>query len=659
MSAAIQTTIYSQFRGADFSTDPSLVEPSRSPLCTNIMADSGGMPEKRPGWETLHQMDGQVNGLYSGVWGGETKTLAHVGTKLYLFTDNPETAPAELLTGLYNHKSRGAFMAGKLWIVTGREYISYDGSTAVKVTSGSCYVPTIIIGRQPTGGGSPYEDVNLLTARRKESFQTDGTTKTFKLSGTVDAGTTTKAWVWGAETSAFTVSGDSVTFTAAPAAPDAGAADGLVIEYSHTVSGAADAINKCDIIAEFGLNGDNRMTVSGNPDYPNRDWVSGYNDPTYFPDLGYSVLGSETTEIMGYARVGAYQAIIKRDNGQESTVFLRSGQLGEDGGAMFTTQPAMSGVGAVSKGSFASLLDDPMFVAGTGIHAISVSDMSGNRVTQNRSFFVNARLTEEELAEAEAVVWKGLYLLSIGNGHVYVLDGRQEKSYRSAALSDYVYEAYYWDDVPARIWLRVEDAEGENLYFGTEDGRICRFRTVHGRTRYADDEEPIRAVWATKYDDDGTPSRYKTLLKKGCCVTLKPQSRSSGVVYVRTDRSGSELAIAQGEMDIFDWEDIDFERFTFNGDDSPREIYLQKKINKYKRMQIIVRNEQLNEPFGIFQIVKHYVYGNFSKPREGQIAPPSGGTPEEDERVNADMKAMFESIFGSGTWLEEEEEEDG
>ena len=47
--AGITRTQYAAFRGADFSTDPSLVESCRSPLCTNIVADGGGMPQKRLG----------------------------------------------------------------------------------------------------------------------------------------------------------------------------------------------------------------------------------------------------------------------------------------------------------------------------------------------------------------------------------------------------------------------------------------------------------------------------------------------------------------------------------------------------------------------------------------------------------------------------------
>ena len=114
---SIQRTIYSTFRGADFSTDPSLVERYRSPLCTNIIADGGGMPQKRSGWRTLYTLTGRVNGIFSAPFNGETKKLAHVGTKLYLFDDDEE--PDEIAAGLPDRKSRSAYMNGKLWIVTG------------------------------------------------------------------------------------------------------------------------------------------------------------------------------------------------------------------------------------------------------------------------------------------------------------------------------------------------------------------------------------------------------------------------------------------------------------------------------------------------------------------------------------------------------------
>jgi len=167
----------------------------------------------------------------------------------------------------------------------------------------------------------------------------------------------------------------------------------------------------------------------------------------------------------------------------------------------------------------------------------------------------------------------------------------------------------------------------ESLYFGTEDGRICKvnsdiaamYRYSDGGTRVTGTQEitggaAIDAVWSTKYDDDGTPAILKTMLKRGCCVTIKPYARSSGTVYFRSDRTaGTERQVATRQMDILDFADIDFERFTFNTDDSPQEIFLNRKVKNYKRLQIIARNSEVNEGFGIFQITKHYVTGNYAK----------------------------------------------
>ena len=80
---SIRQSVYKTFRGADFSTDPSLVDYSRSPLCTNIVADGGGMPQKRLGWRKLWQKDKPVYGLFAGRFDGTEKKLAHIGTALY------------------------------------------------------------------------------------------------------------------------------------------------------------------------------------------------------------------------------------------------------------------------------------------------------------------------------------------------------------------------------------------------------------------------------------------------------------------------------------------------------------------------------------------------------------------------------------------------
>lgn len=614
--AGITRAQYAAFRGADFSTDPSLVESCRSPLCTNIVADGGGMPQKRLGYRTVQNLGDTVYGLFGAEFGGEAKRLAHAGTKLYLWAD--DGTPTELLSGLPRHKSRAVFLAGKLWIVTGGGFYSYDGTEAKRVSAEGAYIPTTTITRAPTGGGVSYEAVNLLTPYRKNAFQTDGKSVTFTLDGDIDETGTVRAWVWGEEVTGFTVdrAAGTITFPSVPAAPDAGASDGLVVEFPHTVEGYTDRIDKCTVITTYGVGSNDRVVLSGNPDFPNYDWTSGLDDPTYMPDLGYAAVGGEATPICGYCRIGSSLGIVKADDGSDSTVFLRSAALSEDGEAMFTLQQTIAGVGALSPGSFASLLDDPLFLSRSGVAAITSSSLTGEKIIQNRSLYLNAQLTNEpSLPEAEAAVWQGMYLLALPEGHVYLLNGRQTKTFRSASLADFVYEGFYWESVPARCWYVQRSGTEEELYFGTADGRICKFNTdVEDMSRYSDDGEAIAAVWATKYDDDGTPAILKTLLKRGCCVTIKPYVRSSAEVYIRADRTGGhEKKVAGKPMDILDFSDIDFERITFNTDESPQEIFLNRKVKNYKRLQIIVRNREPNEGFGIFQITKHFVTGNYAK----------------------------------------------
>lgn len=607
--ATISTTIYNQFKGVDFTADSTLVDKTRSPYAVNIISAAGGRPEKRLGYRTIAQYDAPVNGAYSYEYNGETQIIVHSGTKLYRVNDGKE-----LFDGM-GERSAGAYLGGKLYIVGGA-YVVYDGETAKSVKD-DAYIPTTVIAREPNGGGTAYENINMLTPWRTNAFQTDGETKTFQLdTEELDEGTEVTAEVWGEAVTDFTVDYEAgtVTFTEAPAKPAAGSEDGLRVTFSKTTEGYAQRIENCTIMTAYGVGTSDRLVLSGNGEYKNLDWISGYNDPSYFPDLNYSVVGIESAAIMGYARVGEYLAIVKEDDGHDTTIFFRSAETDGSGAAVFPLKQAIAGVGAVAYGTMCQTSDEPLFLSRTGIFGITANTVTNERIAQNRSYFINGRLSaEKDRQNARAVYWNGLYLLGV-NGNVYVLDCKQNKTYRSESMSDYVYECYYWENVPARCWLNAPQGAEETLYFGTEDGRLCRFNSdVETMDRYADDGGAIHAVWSTKADDDGDSTILKTMIKKGCAVTLAPYARSSAHICFRTDRDSVDYEARYGTLDIFDWEDIDFSRFTFNTNDGPQEILFNSKVKKYKRLQIFVKNDAVNEGFGIFGITKHYVAGNFAK----------------------------------------------
>ena len=615
-NVSILRTVYKTFRGADFSTDPSLVDSTRSPLCTNILPDGGGTPQKRPGWRTVKKLPDTVYGLFSAPFPDGERFYAHAGDRLY--TWEPDGEAAECLSGLPRRKSRAVFLGGKLWICTGGGFLCCEGGSAHRVSAGDAYVPTTTITRSPSGGGVAYEDVNLLTPYRKNAFQTDGESTQFTTDAEMDETGTVRVWVWGEEVTDFTLdrAEGTVTLSSPPAAPGAGSADGVVVLFPHTVEGYAEQIDRCTILTTYGVGSNDRVIFSGNPDRPNIDWTSALDDPTYVPDLSYAAVGSSSAAIVGYCRVGDALAVVKEDDGRDSTVFLRTASLGENGEAVFTLRQTIAGVGAVSPGSFATLRDDPLFLSRSGVEAITSSTLTGEKIIEGRSRYLNAQLTRESgLSGSEAAVWNGLYLLAVPGGHVYLLDGRQEKTYRSAELGEFVYEGFYWENVPAHCWMVVRRGEDEELWFGTEDGRVCRLNTDRsGMDRWSDDGAAIEAVWATKYDDDGTSAVYKTLLRRGCTVTVQPYARTSAEVLIRSDATDGRAFRAAGRtMDILDFTDIDFSRFTLRTDTSPEEIPVSLELRGYKRLQIIVRNRTVNEGFGIFQITKHYVMGNYAK----------------------------------------------
>lgn len=616
-SVRVNTTTYSQFRGVDLSTDSTQIKEYRSPYAPNLVSDSGGFPEKRVGWRSLINLGMQINGIYRGVIGGTEYILVHSGFKIYLWDE--ETNSATDLGGSYKNGKGTSFCLGdKLYILTGAEYLCFDGSTLQSVED-IAYVPTTTISRLPADidSGVMYENANLLSKKRKNSFIGDGETKIYHLdvascdnvtpTVTIDGSVVTTGWT-------FTRSTGVVTFTTAPPAPQVDGQDNVVIEFSKTISGYANRVKKCTIATLYGVGSNDRAFISGNPDYPATDWWSWFKDPTYFPDQNYADVGTQETAIMGYSHIGAYLAIHKEENAQDATIYLRSASLISESTptaiekVAFPTTQGVAGIGAIAKGGFANLIGEPLFLARTGVYALTTTSITAERTVQNRSYYVDAKLTAEpNLQDAVAAQWNGYYLLAI-NGNCYVLDGKQNKAYQAQSNGNYVYECYYWTNIPARQFL---EREGD-LFFGTKEGWLCRFNNdIKTMARFNDNGYAIPACWATKADDDGDFMTKKTMQKRGSGVMIKPYTRSSAQISVKTEKDERDIRSAQ--MDILDWEDINFERFTFNTSDSPQVVPFNARVKKYITLQIFVKNEEFNEGFGVFGIIKRFSRGNYVK----------------------------------------------
>lgn len=598
-------TLYREFRGVHL-TDPYLCGRSHSPYALNLMSNNEGLPELRPGWRVLHTLPGNIHALGCGRIGEKEVRLLHAKDTLYQWND-------EGFWGIYEGLSdtdSNIFFAvhenkTKAFVLTGSQYLVYDGVN-VRPVEEIATVPLVLIAKKPGGGGTPYQAVNLLTPKRIEGFAGDGTSKIFQLAayGSDVQWSSSRSGGW--SSTGITAGGSWVTFATAPPTPSVAGEDNVFIRYSASVAGYADRIKKCRLCTEYSENGAGRIFTTRNPNFRNYDWWSEMNDPTYFPDLNYSVVGSANTAIMGYCKIAKHLAVIKEDNAQDTTIFLRYPAAKSDGGLYFRMEAGVSGTGAVAPGSFVSLIDEPLFLSRTGVYAVTSNNVTAERTLQNRSYFVDEGLSKEkDLEKAVATQWRGYYLLAV-NGNVYAMNARA-KELRGMGLS---YNCFLWDNIPARLFLTLEDA----LYFADDKGNLCRFNTdLEGTAAYHDNGAAITVYWATCLDHDGLPQQLKTMQKKGSGITTKPFARSIYEVAVVTERGEAARPLKTFYRDIFDLENVDLDRFSLESSPYAKFTPFQKKVKKYQALQVVVRAKALREGFGIYNIVKQWLPVNYVK----------------------------------------------
>lgn len=595
------------FKGVDLNNAASNVDASRSPDAPNMMRDEVGKVRKRMGYTTMHTFDARINGRFML----DAAEIIHAGEKLYKKGEDL-TQWEEIYTGMADTRSVGLIFNKKLYLLDGKTYLCYDGES-IKPVSETATIPIIIISRTPTGGGVSFDPLNLLSRGWTESFlgdegstdyqlttdelaedpvkveqlQTDGSWKELKLETdyTVDRAT------------------GKVKFTKAPGKSPVTGQDNIRITAYKDREGYQEKINKMDIATLFGVNGaPDRIFVAGNPDIPNVDYYSEMNDPTFFGDTSYSNIGQSDARIVGYSLIGNYLAAHKSDGSDGRNVIVRSGTVSSQGAAQFAIVNTLKGEGAVSQWAFQSLKNEPLFLTASGVYGITTAELTGERINELRSEHISEALRKETgLSDAVAFIWRDFYLLSAGGGIVYMLDGMQKEYSKDAPWSSYQYECYRLTNVPARVWWDDKDT----LWFGTEDGRICRFYTdVDDPKSYNDDGAAIEAYWDTPDISGKLFYKNKTFRRVDVRIAAAPVT---GCRIYAQKRGIWSLVYQSGEKArFFDWSYINFAKFVFSADRTPHTLGGKIKVKKVDKCRFRIENKELNEPFGLYAFATEY-----------------------------------------------------
>lgn len=588
----------SQFRGIDLYNSPANVSPERSPEAPNMIRDVPGKVRKRMGYHKVATYDGRINGIFELKLSSSSKEIVHAGRKLYV-------DGAQLYSNMKDERSKAWQIGDKLFIVDGKTYLYCDGTTVAPVTS-IAYAPKITIARAPTGGGTAYEQINLIGEGFSESFLSNGTATVYQLSydelraDYIEVSVMTATDVWSVRVKDvdynFNPTLGTVTFVSGsiPAESPVDGADNVLIRAKKTRSDYVSRINKCDVSALFGVNSAaDRLFVTGNPDYVNYDWFSEMNDATYFPVSSYSIIGM-SSRIMGYSIVDDRLATHKADDADGRNIVLREGKM-EDGKAAFPIVNTLQGASAVSSHAMAYLTNETLFLSKSGVFAVTPADVNGEKYTQNRSMFINRALEkEQELANSAAVAYKDFYVLSVG-GRLYILDSLM-KSYESGTpYSTHQYEAFLFTNINARTFYQ----KGGALRFGTPDGEIMEFYTDEkSDVSYQDNGAAITAYWDTPLLCGG--SFYS--LKSFKYLALKLFAAVSTGVNVLVEKGGvfSPLFEEYNKFRYLSFSSLRFSKLNFSGDSTPKSFGKKINVSKCDKARFRFLNDKPCEPFGIY-----------------------------------------------------------
>lgn len=579
--------------GVSYKYIESLIRDNQSPFMQNLNADDRGGLTSRFGYVKLYATTlgaGQLHAItyYKG------KKVLHHGTTLYTQTGTAQ--PVSIMTGLANTKGTFLEFNGILYYLNGTNYVQWNDVTATNVVG---YIPTLTLGRSPTGGGTIFEQFNLLQPGFKDSFSADGTATVYTLSlGNLDA-TTVTATVGGvAKTEGVDFTVDralgKATFTSAPAA----GSNNVVTTAYKTNAGFADRVRNCKYAIAYGGTNDTRVFISGNPNYPNQYWISGLYDPTYFPENGYNRVGSSEKAVTGFIK--RYDKLIVY---KEASIYSVKYSLTSSGTATFPVEQVNASKGCDMPWTIQLIDNVPVFAhtqLGVCILTSTLIDNEKNVVpisgNINGAIYRPGLLDEAkaDLLNASSVDFQGKYYICVGS-KVWVWDYRLSPF----AGDDELLSWFPYTNINANCWLVID----KDLYWGDQSEGLTQKATPE---IYNDNGVAINKVWKSKLWNFGMPDFLKDIMEAWFSTRATSYTIITPKYYtdVGTIDPGGDTVKKVGS---FSWSIFAWDKFSwFVSQFTPTE-HLKPKVKKTIHFQIEFSNNELNQNLSILSLVVKYL----------------------------------------------------
>lgn len=479
--------------------------------------------------------------------------------------------------GSINDTDASFFEFGNQVYILSGEYYVWNGASLQTVEG---YIPTVFINTPAgvNGGGTIYEEINMLTPKKKQTFNGDGTTKQFKIAQVPDSIISVKV---NDVDAAYTASSDIITITQAPAQ----GYDNVEICWSKD-DGDRDIIKAMRFGTVFGGDVDTRVFLYGHPTYRNRAYYSAIayeNDiavPSveYFPATAQVDIGPSNFAVTDLTR--QYDRLLATTNKPEAyylTISTEQLQVTLAGGETSTryvpsvkTLPLNEAHGNVAMGQGQVLMNYPVTFEDSAIVMWKATNVRDEK---------NAEIISTKIKkDLDNIAISGIKTLDLQeHNQLWVLFDNKVWIY------NYINKTYSRLQFPTSM-NNMSSLNGR-VYMSTSQGSLVKFSENYNT--YG--EEPIPAYWEMNFADFGVPYLRKTMTR--LWISMQPSNWASADVSYISNLSESKITKhIEYKKQWFD--KVNFADWHFTASINPQPFRLKLKAKKFTNLKLIIKNNE-------------------------------------------------------------------
>lgn len=607
-----------QFFGLNESVGDTEIKLGEAVRQENFRITKNYKPQKRSGHQTYIQSDNPIRGWWEGELLGVKRMLFSTGGFLYsrnMEISTSETQLANMLTGAWDDTELwddsaiwdesadpivslvGAiadepvqflWFDGKVQIKTATQWKTYDGTT---YTNQELYVPVIAIESPPAGGGTLFEEINLLTTKKTQKFRAAGTATLYQLAeksvsainvvmvnGVIKTLTTDYS---------VNLTNGTVTFVSAPTA-------GAEVEITWTKANVdSSLVMNHPYMIDFGVENDTNLFLFGGSHEKSTFRYSMVGKPNYFPANAFVKVGSNQFAITDLIAQQQTLLIFKEDSTRivsPEVNPLYSSNTGLNP-YNFGYRDLNEHIGHLAPNQGALVEDFPITLDGFSMWRWEITSVETQRSAKPISDRLKISLQDLDLSQAKTLNYQNEkeYWVCV-DGKVYIWNYGNDTMY--------IYTNVYASD-----FLEID---GDVYYY--YGNQIRRFDDSFT----SDDTSTIPCKLYTGFTDFGA-LQYRKMMRDEW-VAIAPNTRTSVNIKFVTDRVeevGAETYSV--EYRYTDFNDIDHNDISFNTNANPQPKRLKAKVKKFTYLQVLFENDTDDETLTILKLLMNAQSQGYSR----------------------------------------------